>query len=86
MTASGENGYDIAVSSYVEQGDNCEAVDIKQLDAEIRPHRAAADGIADPDRRHRGRPGGGRGIKKAETTTCREFRQVHGKGCAHGQD
>ena len=29
MTASGENGYDIAVSSYVEQGDNCEAVDIK---------------------------------------------------------
>ena len=35
MTASGENGYDIAVSSYVEQGDNCEAVDIKQLDADI---------------------------------------------------
>ena len=35
MTASGENGYDIAVSSYVEQRDTREAMDIKQLDADI---------------------------------------------------
>lgn len=35
MTASGENGCDIAVSSYVEQRDTREAMDIKQLDADI---------------------------------------------------
>ena len=35
MTASGENGCDIADSSYVEQRDTREAMDIKQLDADI---------------------------------------------------
>ena len=35
MTASGENGCDNAVSSYVEQRDTREAMDIKQLDADI---------------------------------------------------
>ena len=35
MTASGENGCDIAVSSYVEPRDTREAMDIKQLDADI---------------------------------------------------